>query len=145
MAKANSIELAAEIVAAFISNNPLPKSELSSLIQAVHESVMRLAAEPENTQPQIEVKEPAVPIRKSVMPEFLICLDDGTIQVSTASSGRARPNAGAIPREMEVALRLSHGCAKLRSTAVRIGETDWTWSDSAGSRCPSECRPVEGD
>jgi predicted transcriptional regulator len=70
MAKANSIELAAEIVAAFVSNNPLPKSELSSLIQAVHESVMRLAAEPENTQPQIEVKEPAVPIRKSVTPEF---------------------------------------------------------------------------
>jgi predicted transcriptional regulator len=39
--------------------------------------VLRLAAEPENTQPQIEVKEPAVPIRKSITPEFLICLDDG--------------------------------------------------------------------
>jgi predicted transcriptional regulator len=38
---------------------------------------MRLAAEPENTQPQIEVKEPAVPIRRSITPEFLICLDDG--------------------------------------------------------------------
>ena len=39
--------------------------------------MLRLAAEPENTQPQIEVKEPAVPIRKSITPEFLICLDDG--------------------------------------------------------------------
>jgi predicted transcriptional regulator len=77
MAQPNSIELAAEIVAAFVSNNPLPKNELSSLIQSVHESVMRLAAEPENTRPQIEVKEPAVPIRKSITPEFLICLDDG--------------------------------------------------------------------
>jgi predicted transcriptional regulator len=77
MAKPNSIELAAEIVAAFVSNNPLPKSEPSSLIQAVHESVTRLAAEPENMQPQIEVKEPAVPIHKSVTPEFLICLDNG--------------------------------------------------------------------
>jgi predicted transcriptional regulator len=77
MAKPNSIELAAEIVAAFVSNNPLPKSELPSLIQALHESVLRLAAEPENTQPQIEVKEPAVPIRRSITPEFLICLDDG--------------------------------------------------------------------
>ena len=77
MNASSPIELAGEIVAAFVSNNPLPKGELPSLIQAVHESVMRLSAEPENTQPQIEVKEPAVPIRRSITPEFLICLDDG--------------------------------------------------------------------
>ena len=40
-------------------------------------AVVRLAAGPESAQPQIEVKEPAVPIRKSITPEFLICLDDG--------------------------------------------------------------------
>jgi predicted transcriptional regulator len=77
MAKSNPVELAAEIVAAFISNNPLPKSELPALIHAVHSAVERLAAGPESTPPQVEAKTPAVPIRRSITPDFLICLDDG--------------------------------------------------------------------
>ena len=77
MGASNPIELAAEIVAAFVSNNPLPKAELPSLIHAVHMAVVRLAAGPESAQPQIEEKTPAVPIRKSITPDFLICLDDG--------------------------------------------------------------------
>ena len=77
MGVSSPIELAAEIVAAFVANNPLPKGELSSLIQAVHTAVVGLAAGPESAPPQIEVKTPAVPIRKSITPDFLICLDDG--------------------------------------------------------------------
>jgi predicted transcriptional regulator len=77
MAKSNPVELAAEIVAAFISNNPLPKSELPALIHAVHSAVERLAAGPESAPPQVEAKTPAVPIRRSITPDFLICLDDG--------------------------------------------------------------------
>jgi predicted transcriptional regulator len=77
MDTSNSIKLAAEIVAAFVSNNPLPKGELPSLIHAVHMAVVSLGAGPESAQPQIEVKEPAVPIRKSITADFLICLDDG--------------------------------------------------------------------
>ena len=77
MGASNPIELAAEIVAAFISNNPLPKGELPSLIYAVHTAVVRLAAGPESAQPQVEEQTPAVPIRKSITPDFLICLDDG--------------------------------------------------------------------
>ena len=65
------------MVSAFVSNNPLPKSELPALIQAVHSAVERLAAEPESAPPQVEAKAPAVPIRKSITPDFLICLDDG--------------------------------------------------------------------
>jgi predicted transcriptional regulator len=41
-------------------------------------AVVRLAAGPESAPPQIEVKMPAVPIRKSISPDFLICLDDLT-------------------------------------------------------------------
>jgi predicted transcriptional regulator len=77
MGASNPIELAAEIVAAFVSNNPLPKGELPSLILAVHTAVVRLAAEPESVPLQFEVKTPAVPIRRSITPDFLICLDDG--------------------------------------------------------------------
>jgi predicted transcriptional regulator len=51
MAKLNPVELAAEIVAAFVSNNPLPKGELPALIHAVHSAVELLAAEPESAPP----------------------------------------------------------------------------------------------
>ncbi len=77
MAKLNAVEVAAEMVAAFVSNNPLPKSELPALIHAVHSAVERLAAGPESAPPQVEAKAPAVPLRKSITPDFLICLDDG--------------------------------------------------------------------
>jgi predicted transcriptional regulator len=73
----NPIELAAGVVAAFVSNNSVPMGELPALIQAVHTSVKRLAEGPESTAPQVETKAPAVSIRKSVTPEYLICLDDG--------------------------------------------------------------------
>jgi predicted transcriptional regulator len=77
MAKSNPVELAAEIVAAFVSNNHLPIGELPALIHAMHSAVERLAAGPESAPPQVEAKAPAVPIRKSITPDFLICLDDG--------------------------------------------------------------------
>ena len=77
MSTSNPIELAARMVASFVSNNPLPKGELPALIHAVHTAVARLAAGPESAAPQIEMKAPAVPIRRSITPDFLICLDDG--------------------------------------------------------------------
>ena len=77
MAMRDSVELAAEVVAAFISNNPLPSGELPALIQTVHSAVERLGKGLESAPPQVEMKSPAVPIRKSVTPDYLICLEDG--------------------------------------------------------------------
>jgi len=77
MAKSESVELAAEVVAAYISNNPLPRTDLTSLIQAVHSAIERLGKAAEAARPQAEAKLPAVPVRKSVTPEYLICLEDG--------------------------------------------------------------------
>jgi len=77
MATSNPVELAGEIVAAFVSNNPLPKGELPALIHAVYSAVEKLAAGPERVAPQVEAKMPAVSIRRSITPDFLICLDDG--------------------------------------------------------------------
>ena len=77
MSTASPIELAAEMVAAFVAHNPLPKGELPALFQAMHAALARLAAGPQSAPPQIEAKAPAVPIRSSITPDFLICLDDG--------------------------------------------------------------------
>jgi predicted transcriptional regulator len=137
--------LAAEMVAAFVSNNPLPKGELPALISAVHTAVAKLAAGPESAPPQIEAKAPAVSIRKSITQDFLICLDDGkrfkSLRRHLAGLGLT---PGAVSREMEPAVRLSNGCAQLRGAAIRVSEADRTWPDSAQSRRSQERRPVEG-
>jgi predicted transcriptional regulator len=73
----STTELAAEIVGSFVSHNPLPASELPDLIKSVHDRLKQIEAGPEAASPQPEPKTPAVPIRKSVTPDYLICLDDG--------------------------------------------------------------------
>jgi predicted transcriptional regulator len=71
----STAELAAEVVASFVSHNSVPKSELPDLIQTVHDRLKQIEAGPQVAQP--EPKTPAVPIRKSITPDYLICLDDG--------------------------------------------------------------------
>lgn len=73
-----AIALTGEIVAAFVSYNSLRPNELPALIQSVHDGLVKLmtgAATP--SVPEPEVAAPAVSIRKSVTPDYLICLDDG--------------------------------------------------------------------
>jgi predicted transcriptional regulator len=69
------IELAADIVAAYVSNNTVPTPELPGLISEVQQALVRAAAGQAETPPE-ELK-PAVPIRKSVTPDFIVCLEDG--------------------------------------------------------------------
>ena len=77
VATLNPIELAAEIVAAFVSNNSLPRAELAAVIETVHATVKRLAEGAEVAPAVIDAPAPAVSIRKSVTPDYLICLEDG--------------------------------------------------------------------
>ena len=72
-----SIELAAEVVAAFVANNSLPVGDLPALIHSVRAALENLARGPMDLAPLVEKKEPAVSIRKSITPDFLVCLDDG--------------------------------------------------------------------
>ena len=68
------LTLAVDIVSAFVSNNPVPPPELPALIAAVHATlhglVQPLAAPTEDLRP-------AVPVRRSVQPDFIVCLEDG--------------------------------------------------------------------
>jgi predicted transcriptional regulator len=77
MATPDFLELATQVVAAYVANNPLPRSDLPALIQAVHSAVESLGKGSEVAQPQIETKPPAVSIRKSITPDYLVCLEDG--------------------------------------------------------------------
>ena len=75
----NPIDLAAEIVTSFVSNNSVPRGELPALIEAVHAAVKRLADGGKVAAAVSEPPTPAVSVRKSVTPDYLICLDDGRI------------------------------------------------------------------
>jgi predicted transcriptional regulator len=73
----STAELAAELVASFVSHNSVPKSELPDLFQTVHDRLKQIEAGPEAVSSRPEPKTPAVPVRKSITPDYLICLDDG--------------------------------------------------------------------
>ena len=71
----NYIELAADIVSAYVSNNTLPSSELPALINEVHNALMRMTS---GVAPVVaEALKPAVPARKSITNDYIICLEDG--------------------------------------------------------------------
>jgi predicted transcriptional regulator len=72
----NYLELAADIVSAFVSNNSVPVTELPALIGSVHAALNQVASGSAQ-QPAEEPKAPAVPIKKSVQPDYIVCLDDG--------------------------------------------------------------------
>ena len=74
-ASANYIELAADIVSAYVSNNSVASSDLPALIGEVHGALMRVAGGA--VEAPVEAPKPAVPIKKSVTPDFIICLEDG--------------------------------------------------------------------
>jgi len=67
--------MTADVVAAYVGNNTLPTAQLGEVINAVYASLKSL--DRQVAQVQSEPLKPAVPIRKSVTPEFLICLEDG--------------------------------------------------------------------
>ena len=67
------LELTTEIVSAHVSNNTLPVNELPQLIQDVYRTLSSVGGAPiANERPQ-----PAVPVKKSVTAEYIVCLEDG--------------------------------------------------------------------
>lgn len=70
------IELTADVVAAYVSNNPVPASELGNLIADVHAALGRVNRATEEPAPA-EKPKPAVNPKRSVHDDYIICLEDG--------------------------------------------------------------------
>ena len=63
-----------EIVTAYLSKNPLPPGEVPALIRSVHATLGGIAG----TEPVVrQAREPAVAIKKSIKPDYIVCLEDG--------------------------------------------------------------------
>ena len=69
----DTLELTTEIVAAYVSNNPVQSSDLANLIRNVHDALTNISAE----EVQAPEAKPAIPVKKSVTDDYLICLEDG--------------------------------------------------------------------
>jgi predicted transcriptional regulator len=75
MTLTNNIELAADIVSAYVSNNSVPAAELPALISDVYNALLRVGSGAPIAP--AEPPRPAVPVKRSVSNDFIICLEDG--------------------------------------------------------------------
>lgn len=71
----NLIELTADVVAAYVSNNSVPAAELPALIADIHGALGRLGGTVEAAP--AEKQKPAVSPKKSIFDDYIICLEDG--------------------------------------------------------------------
>ena len=100
----NLIELTANLVSAYVSRNQVPMAELPGLIAMFHTSLRQAAS---GSAPADMERKPAVPVKKSVAEEFIVCLED----------------VGSAPR-------LSDGRAGLRPTAICLCQENRPWPRS---------------
>ena len=116
MTSNNNIELAAEIVSAYVSNNSVPAADLPSLINEVYGALVRVGTGLGVVSAPVEAPKPAVAVKKSVTNDFIICLEDGKKFKSLKRHLRysIRSLARRIPRKMGTCGRLSDGRPQLR-------------------------------
>ncbi len=75
MTQTNNIELAADIVSAYVSNNSVPAGELPGLISEVYNALLRVGVG--SSAAPAEPPKPAIAVKRSVTNDFIICLEDG--------------------------------------------------------------------
>jgi predicted transcriptional regulator len=73
--RADVIEMTADIVSAYVGANTVSAADLPSLIQSVHRALAGMSGESQVAE--AAPQEPAVSLKRSITPEFLICLEDG--------------------------------------------------------------------
>lgn len=67
------LRMTAEVVSAYVGNNMLPPTDIPDLIKAVHNALRGL----DTPGDRAEALKPAVPVRRSVTPDYIVCLEDG--------------------------------------------------------------------
>jgi predicted transcriptional regulator len=69
------VDLTASIVSAYVSNNPTSAGEIPALINQIHAALVRVAGG--GAEAALEPAKPAVSVKKSITPDYLVCLEDG--------------------------------------------------------------------
>lgn len=102
--RADLVELTAEIVAAYLGANETPPSEIPHVIETVFRSLKGLGGPVDSADP--EPRSPAVPVKRSVTNEYIICLEDGKKFKSLKRHLRTRYNM--TPEEYRTKWGLPH-------------------------------------
>ena len=125
------LSLTTKIVAAHAGSNKLGASDLPALIGSVFDA-LRTVGTVEVEQP-VAALVPAVPVRKSVTPEFIVCLEDGKKlkMLKRHLATQLQPDAGRVPAALGAAQRLPDGGTGLCGAAL-------------GSRQEHRARPQAG-
>jgi predicted transcriptional regulator len=135
----NPIELTADIVVAFVASNALRIADLPSLIQSVHAALAQLVSGPVIAAPLVEKKEPAVSIRKSITPDYVVCLDDGK---TFKSLRRHLGTLGLTPDEYRAKWSLPADypmvAPNYAAQRIRTGQAVRAWSDAQECRAAPE-------
>ena len=71
----NYIELTAEIVSAYLSHNTVAAGDIPGLINQVHAALTRVTGN--SGEAPVEPLKPAISVKKSITPEYIVCLEDG--------------------------------------------------------------------
>lgn len=103
-AKQDLVEMAAEIVSAYVSANSVAAQDIPALIRTVHAALKEVSGAAPATADQSQ--EPAVSIKKSVTPDYIICLEDGKKFKSLKRHLRTR--YGMTPDEYRAKWSLPH-------------------------------------
>lgn len=102
--KSELVDMAAEIVSAYVSANQIPPQELPALIRTIYFALSEVSEAPSALLDQSQ--EPAVSVKKSVTPDYIICLEDGKKFKSLKRHLRTRYNMS--PEEYRTKWALPH-------------------------------------
>jgi hypothetical protein len=129
------VDLAGDIVSAYVSNNSTPASELPGLIQSVHAALTRLASGLVETAPE-EIHEKPTPaqIRKSVTPGGIVSFLDGRTYKTLKRHHRPWPRSAYLSPALRTSGGLSDGRPGLRCPALGPGEIDRPWPSRGQQR-----------
>jgi predicted transcriptional regulator len=117
------IDLTANIVSAYLSNNPTPASEIPGLINQIHAALVRVSTGRAETP--LEPAKPAVSVKKSMTPDYLICLEDGKRFKSLKRHLRSQYNM--TPEQY----REKWGCAELCGGPFATRQENGPWPAAA--------------
>ena len=130
----NLTELAAEIVSAYVSKNSVSNADLQTLIANVHRALQAIQTGETVSLDKPEQK-PAVPIKKSLTPDYLVSLEDGarykSLKRHLATKYGLTPQA--YREKMGTTQQLPDGRAQLRSCVIRDGEEQRPRPEAKGS------------
>ena len=116
------VELTTRIVEAFASHNSIDAGDLPALIDDVHAALGKISGEP--VQKRLALPKPAVPINKSLTPDYLICLEDG----KEFKSLKRHPSNPGVSPNLNLTRRGRETAKEVNNTIIKSAPSGACWS-----------------